>query len=100
MTVVGHDRGVGTSTSGLDSPAPVTSSGKGPIKRRRFEFLYFAVRNPKLIIGLSLVLLFVLIAFIGPLFVKHSYTAFYLPFRPPSAPYWFGTHHSCNSFPC
>jgi peptide/nickel transport system permease protein len=96
MTVVGHDLGVGTSTSGVDSPAAVGSSGKGPTRRRRFEFLYFAVRNPKLIIGLSLVFLFVLIAFIGPLFVKHSYTAFYLPFRPPSAQYWFGTNYFGN----
>src|SRR5271166_4544669 len=68
----------------------------GPHKRRRFEFLYFAVRNVKLIVGLSLVLLFVLIALIGPLFVKYSYTAFFPPFRHPSAQYWLGTNYFGN----
>ena len=67
-----------------------------PTKRRRFEFLYFAVRNVKLIVGLSLVLLFVLIALIGPLFVKYSYTAFFPPFRHPSAQYWLGTNYFGN----
>ena len=75
------------------APAPQALSMPPAIKRRRFEFLYFALRNKKLLIGLSLVLVMVLIALIGPLFVKHSMLTYGPPFRPPSSSYWFGTNY-------
>jgi len=65
----------------------------GPTKRRRFEFLYFALRNKKLLVGLTFVVIMALFALIGPFFVKHSMLTYGPPFRPPSAAYWFGTNY-------
>lgn len=75
--------------------APPGPSSAGTIKRRRFEFLYFALRNTKLLIGLSFVVIMVLIAIVGPFFVQHQNwsTAYFIPFRPPSADFWFGTNY-------
>lgn len=59
---------------------------------RKNEFLYFALRNNRLRIGLGIVLFFLLLTVFGPLLVKYD------PFdysgmgaQPPSAEYWFGT---------
>jgi peptide/nickel transport system permease protein len=60
--------------------------------RRRREALYFAVRNKKLIVGFSTVLLFLLIALVGPVFAHHAPNAYVGPLgHAPSAHYWFGT---------
>jgi peptide/nickel transport system permease protein len=67
--------------------------GGAQTKRRRFEFMYFALRNTKLLIGLSFVLVMVLFALIGPLFVKHSILAYGPKFQPPSSTYYFGTNY-------
>ncbi|MGP8152269.1 MAG: ABC transporter permease, partial [Acidimicrobiales bacterium] len=72
---------------------PVAAVGAGSGKPRRFEFLYFAVRNKKLLLGLSVVMLFVLFAIFGPLFVQHPMLNYYIPFRPPSSSFWFGTNY-------
>jgi len=96
MTLIHHEGAVGAGAAGEEPLVRAAAGGKEPTKRRRFEFLYFAVRNTKLIIGLSLVVLFILIALIGPLFVKYSFTAFNPPRLPPSHAYWFGTNYFGN----
>jgi peptide/nickel transport system permease protein len=60
---------------------------------KKNEFLYFALRNTKLVIGLIIVLFFLLLAVFGPLLVKNEPHAFVNPggAEPPSAEYWFGT---------
>jgi peptide/nickel transport system permease protein len=71
----------------VDVPSP-----KVRTINRRFEFLYFAIRNNKLILGLSIVIICFLIAIIGPLLAKYSpfqYTTSY--WSPPSSRHWFGT---------
>ncbi|MFZ2057540.1 MAG: ABC transporter permease [Acidimicrobiales bacterium] len=87
MTVPGKDE------AAAETGAPVAGAGAGPTRRRRFEFLYFALRNKKLIIGLSVVLLFLLIAFVGPLFVQHPMINYYQQRLPPSKSFWFGTNY-------
>jgi peptide/nickel transport system permease protein len=60
--------------------------------KKKNEFLFFALRNTKLKIGLGVVLFFVLLAIIGPSIAKFTpkETAG-LPNQAPSAKYWFGT---------
>jgi len=61
-------------------------------KKRRNEFLYFALRNNKLKIGASIVLLFLLVAAFGSFLTDRDPEAFGGPMSsPPSAEYWFGT---------
>ena len=59
---------------------------------RKSEFLYFALRNTRLRVGLVVVLFFVLLALFGPLLVKYG-TEEYAGSgaQPPSAEFWFGT---------
>jgi peptide/nickel transport system permease protein len=60
--------------------------------RKRNEFLFFAWRNTKLRIGLGVVVFFVILAIVGPLFTHYNPTDFVgPPGSPPSAQYWFGT---------
>ena len=73
--------------------APAAAVGAGSRQPRRFEFLYFAVRNKKLLLGFSIVVLFSLFAVFGPLFVQHPMLNYYIPFRPPSGSFWFGTNY-------
>ena len=93
MTIVRHEGDLGSDDSAPAVTESVASVAELSTRKKRFEFLYFAVRNKKLIIGLSVVVLFVLIALLGPLFVKRSMLAYGPPFRPPSATYWFGTNY-------
>lgn len=60
---------------------------------KKSEFLYFTLRNTKLVVGLVIVLFFLLLAVFGPLLVKNEPYAFVNPdgAEPPSAEYWFGT---------
>jgi peptide/nickel transport system permease protein len=57
------------------------------------EFLYFALRNNKLRIGLVIVLLFLAIALVGPAVTHYEPFAYANPggAEPPSGTYWFGT---------
>lgn len=61
-------------------------------EKKKNEFLYFALRNGKLRIGGIIVLIFVLIAIIGPHFAKYPLNGFVAggP-NPPSSDYYMGT---------
>ena len=60
--------------------------------KKRNEFLYFALRNGKLKVGLAIVSLFLLIAIFGPMFAKYPLNDFIAggP-NPPSSDYYLGT---------
>ncbi len=61
-------------------------------KRKRNEFLYFALRNNKLKIGACIVLFFLVLAAVGTLLTDHDPEAFIGPMSdPPSTDFWFGT---------
>lgn len=67
---------------------------KIPFKKEKKinEFIYFALRNNKLKIGLGVVLFFILLALIGPLLTDYQWNAYIGPLsQPPSSEYWFGT---------
>ncbi|MCD0442728.1 ABC transporter permease [Glycomyces sp. A-F 0318] len=59
---------------------------------RRNEHLYFALRNPKVVIGLVVVLALLLLGLIGPFFLSDSPNEYVGPkSEAPSGEYWFGT---------
>jgi peptide/nickel transport system permease protein len=63
-----------------------------PRERRRSETLYFAFRNRKLVVGLSVVLLFLVIAIVGPWLTDAEPFEFGYPLgEPPSREHWLGT---------
>lgn len=57
------------------------------------EFLYFAFRNRKLQVGLIIVLFFLILTIVGPLFAEENPFAYVNPLgaQPPSSEYWLGT---------
>jgi peptide/nickel transport system permease protein len=61
--------------------------------KKKNEFVYFALRNKKLQIGLTVVLFFLVLTFIGPLLTQNEPFAYVNPggAEPPSSEYWFGT---------
>jgi peptide/nickel transport system permease protein len=60
--------------------------------KKRNEFLFFALRNNKLRIGASIVLVFVIIALIGPTLAQYGPRDFVAPgVQPPSREFWLGT---------
>ena len=59
---------------------------------RRGEVLYFAVRTKKVIIGLTIIAFFLVLAVIGPIIRPGDPDALIGPLgMPPSGDYWFGT---------
>ena len=72
---------------------PAMLTGVLPVRRKRGEFLYYALRNKKLLVGLSLETLFVLAAIFGPLISPHNTTDYFSPHQAPSLKYWFGTDY-------
>ncbi len=60
---------------------------------KRSEFLFFALRNNKLRIGLTVIFVFLVLALIGPLLTDHAPRDYVNPggAEPPSSRYWFGT---------
>jgi peptide/nickel transport system permease protein len=58
---------------------------------RRSEFLYFAFRNWKFVLGLSVVLFFLALAVFGPMLTDHKPLDFTGPSATPPSHYWFGT---------
>jgi peptide/nickel transport system permease protein len=66
----------------------------GP-RGKRSETLYFAFHNRKLVVGLSVVAFFLVLAIFGPLFTNGDPFAFDSPLgEPPSSEYWLGTTSS------
>jgi peptide/nickel transport system permease protein len=80
--------------SSIDAPtiaAPGTL-GTTPRPARRSEFVYFAFRNWKFVLGLGLILAMLVLALIGPVLTDHEPLEFTGPTdAPPSSEYWFGT---------
>jgi peptide/nickel transport system permease protein len=71
---------------------PVGLGAGGRAARRHGDFLYYGLRNKKLVFGLTLELLLVLLAIIGPIVAKYpdqAYTGF--PVQHPGSKFWFGT---------
>jgi peptide/nickel transport system permease protein len=62
-------------------------------QKKKNEFLYFALRNKKLQIGLIIILFFLVLTFVGPLLTHHKPFDYANPLgaQPPSSKYWFGT---------
>ncbi|MEM1544157.1 MAG: ABC transporter permease [Candidatus Bathyarchaeia archaeon] len=61
-------------------------------RRIKNEFLYFALRNRKLRLGVSIVIFFVFLAIVGPYFTPYDPWAYVgPPARPPSRTFWLGT---------
>jgi peptide/nickel transport system permease protein len=87
------------SESTSEAPAPEVAvtglpTGSGiagaPIKRN--DFLYYGLRNKKLLFGLSLELLLVLAAIIGPMLAKNPpLQTTNLPLQRPNSKLWLGT---------
>jgi peptide/nickel transport system permease protein len=61
-------------------------------RARRGEALYFAFRNKKLVFGLTLLVLLLLVALVGPLLTDLDPFEFYDALgQPPSSEHWLGT---------
>ncbi len=85
------------------SPGPVAPVAGAPVGlaaggatggRRRGDFLYYGLRNKKLVFGLSLELLLVLFAIIGPMIAKFSPQDFTgAQLQHPDGTYWLGTDY-------
>jgi peptide/nickel transport system permease protein len=64
-----------------------------PAGRQRSDFVYYGLRNKKLVFGLGLELILVLFAIIGPIIAKYSpsdYTGFAI--QHPGSKFWLGTN--------
>jgi peptide/nickel transport system permease protein len=94
MTTVSDPRD-GEGIVGVEVPAVQPGAPAGPtpaVPRRRSEFLYFARRNTKFLIGLGIVLAFLVLAIVGPSLTDSTPLEFSGPTdEPPSSEYWFGT---------
>ena len=72
--------------------APVVTAAPVTSMRAGREALYFARRNRKLVAGLTVVLLFLVVAIVGPLLTDHVPNEYVgPPAQRPSSQYWFGT---------
>ena len=72
--------------------APVVTAAPVTSMRAGREALYFARRNRKLVAGLTVVLLFLVVAIVGPLLTDHGPNEYVgPPAQRPSSQYWFGT---------
>jgi peptide/nickel transport system permease protein len=70
---------------------PAGASASEDVGRRR-EFLHFALRGPKVLISGSILLLFLVVAVVGPIIRPGDANAFVGPLSaPPDGSYWFGT---------
>jgi peptide/nickel transport system permease protein len=59
---------------------------------KRNEFLYFALRNTRLRIGLIVLLIFIVLAIVGPYLTDYPPYGYVGPgAQPPSSEFWFGT---------
>jgi peptide/nickel transport system permease protein len=72
---------------------PAGLGGGIVLGRKRSDFIYYGLRNKKLIFGLSLELLLVLFAIIGPMIAKYGPQDFTgAQLRHPDGTYWLGTN--------
>jgi len=70
----------------------VIAPAVAPPHRKRHEILYFAFRNRKLVIGLSVVGFFLALAIVGPWLTDADPFEFGFPTgQPPSSEHWLGT---------
>jgi peptide/nickel transport system permease protein len=78
-----------TETNLVTAPKPAPEAAK---PKKKHETLYFALRNGKLRVGLSVLLLFVVLTCVGPLLTERAPYDYVTPgAQPPSAQFWFGT---------
>lgn len=75
------------------APGTEDASAPEPVgKRKASESLYFALRNPKMIIGSSIVLTFLVVGIIAPFFIDHGPNEYIGPqSQTPSGDHWLGT---------
>jgi peptide/nickel transport system permease protein len=74
----------------LEAPKP--AEAETPARAHRSEFVYFALRNWKFLLGAGLVGSMLLLALFGPMLADHGPLEFSGPTdSPPSTAYWFGT---------
>jgi len=61
--------------------------------KKKSEMLYFALRNNKLRVGLTIILFFLVLTFVGPMLTHYDPYDYVNPngAQPPSSEYWFGT---------
>jgi peptide/nickel transport system permease protein len=61
--------------------------------KKKHEILYFALRNNKLRVGLTIILFFLVLTFVGPMLTDYAPYDYVNPkgAQPPSSEYWFGT---------
>jgi peptide/nickel transport system permease protein len=61
--------------------------------KKKNEMLYFALRNNKLRVGLTIILFFLVLTFVGPMLTHYGPYDYLNPkgAQPPSSEYWFGT---------
>jgi peptide/nickel transport system permease protein len=95
MSVSDHRLASAADPAALDVAMPVLPAGAPPAAPagvRRSEFLYFALRNWKFVLGLGVVLALLVLALVGPLLTEHTPLEFSGPTDArPSSEYWFGT---------
>ena len=87
---------VGVVATGAPAPSLDASAaaapGEAPAPARRSEFVHFALRNWKFLLGASVVLLMLALAIFGPLLTEHEPLEFTGPTdQRPNSEYWFGT---------
>ncbi|MER6650394.1 MULTISPECIES: ABC transporter permease [Streptomyces] len=79
--------------STLPDPAPEAPSAEAPVAAPGRESLHYAVRNPKLIIGVSLVAILLAVGVIGPVLLGDGNPNEYVgpQAAAPDGTYWMGT---------
>ncbi|MDE3720930.1 MULTISPECIES: ABC transporter permease [Nocardiopsis] len=78
--------------AGAPGTADAADAPEPTAERKTSEVLHFAVRNPKLLIGLGIVLTLLLTGIIGPFFIDHDPNEYVGPqSQPPNGEYWLGT---------
>jgi peptide/nickel transport system permease protein len=89
--------GVSGTEGNVVSPAPQpaprgeVAALHGPGPRRRWEFLYFALRNKKLMLGVGIEAIFVFIAIFGPAIAPYGPNRTFPPGIAPNIHHLFGT---------
>lgn len=94
MSATERDAGValGEATPSQAVPTVAAVPGQPAARHVRSEFLYFALRNWKFVLGAGVVLSFLALALFGPLLTDHTPLEFTGPTdQRPSSEYWFGT---------